>query len=110
MDCIFCKIRDKEIPSEFIYEDDKCVAFKDIQPKDEVHILIVPKKHIPTVADVTEEDEPLLGHLVVTAKKIAAEKKLIGYRLQFNVGKSGGQLVFHIHLHLIGHTRVVEEK
>lgn len=103
MDCIFCKIRDKEIPSGFEYEDEKCIVISDIHPKDRIHLLIVPKKHIPTVTDVTEEDEHLLGHLVVTGKKLAKDKNLIGYKLQFNVGASGGQEVFHIHLHVIGH-------
>lgn len=103
MDCILCKIRDKQIPSNFEYEDEKCIAFNDIHPKDKTHILIVPKKHIPTVADVGEEDEHLLGHLIVTAKRLAKQKNLTGYKLQFNVGASAGQEVFHIHLHLIGH-------
>ena len=102
-DCLFCKIVSQEIPSPLIYEDEKCVAFADIHPKDKTHLLIVPKKHIATVAEVTEENEHLLGHLVVTAKRLAAEKKLEGYKLQFNVGKSAGQEIFHIHLHLIGH-------
>lgn len=103
MDCIFCKIRDKEIPSEFVFEDENCIVFHDINPKDKVHLLVVPKKHIPTVADVTDEDEHLLGHLIVTAKRLAKEKGLTGYKLQFNVGATAGQEVFHIHLHLIGH-------
>ena len=102
-DCIFCKIRDKEIPSKQVYEDEKVLAFEDINPKDQVHLLIVPKKHIPTVAEVSQDDEILLGHLVIVAKKLAKENNLTGYKLQFNVGKTAGQIVFHVHLHLMGH-------
>lgn len=102
-DCIFCKIITKSIPTDIVYEDDKCIAINDIHPKDDTHMLILPKKHISTVADADESDEPLLGHLLVTAKRIAKEKQLIGYKLLINVGKEGGQEVFHIHLHLIGH-------
>lgn len=103
IDCIFCKIISQQIPSPLIYEDEKCVAFADIHPKDKTHLLIVPREHIPTVADVNAEQEPLLGHLITTGKKLAQMLNLSGYKLQFNVGKEGGQEVFHIHLHLIGH-------
>ncbi len=102
-DCLFCKIIAKKIPATIVYEDEKCVAFADIHPKDKTHLLVVPREHIATVADATEAQEPLLGHLVVTAKKLAQQASLVGYKLQFNVGKEGGQEVFHIHLHLIGH-------
>lgn len=102
-DCLFCKIISQEIPSPLLYQDEKCVAFADIHPKDSTHLLIIPREHIPTVLDATEAQEPLLGHLVITAKRIAQERGLVGYKLQFNVGKEGGQEVFHIHLHLIGH-------
>lgn len=102
-DCIFCKIIEEKIPSHIVYQDDMCIAFDDINPKDKVHVLIVPRKHIPTVKDVVLEDEPLLGHLVITAKKIANQLNLEGYKLQFNVGASAGQDVFHVHLHLMGH-------
>lgn len=102
-DCLFCKIVDQRIPSPLLYQDEKCVAFADIHPKDKTHILIIPREHIDTVASATTEQEPLLGHLIVTAKRIAQERGLAGYKLQFNVGKEGGQEVFHIHLHLIGH-------
>ncbi len=102
-DCLFCKIVSQEIPSPLLHQDDKCVAFADIHPKDSTHLLIVPREHIATVADATEEQEPLLGHLLVTAKKLAQQEQLVGYKLQLNVGKEGGQEVFHIHLHLIGH-------
>lgn len=102
-DCIFCKIINKEIPSELIYEDDEIVAFNDISPKANHHILIVPKKHIPTINDLNEEekDDALVGRMMLIAKKIAKDKDLSGYNLQFNVGKSAGQIIFHIHLHLM---------
>jgi len=101
-DCIFCKIVAGEIPAEKVFEDDDVLAFADIQPAAPVHILIIPKRHIATIADADEEDAELLGKLILTAKKIAAEQGLSGYKLNFNVGKDGGQVVFHVHLHLLG--------
>lgn len=102
-DCLFCKIINKEIPSEPVYEDDEIIAFNDIHPQAETHILIVPKKHIPTINDLNEKekDELLIGKMTLIARNIAKEKGLSGYKLQFNVGESAGQIVFHIHLHLI---------
>lgn len=100
-DCIFCKIISKQIPSEFIYEDDLCVAFNDIHPKAKHHILIVPKAHIPAISDIEESNSALVGHLIYVAKKLGVEKNLEHYRLQFNVGRGAGQEVFHIHLHLL---------
>jgi histidine triad (HIT) family protein len=101
VDCVFCKIINKEIPSEFLYEDQFCIAFKDINPKTETHLLIVPKKHIPTIIDMEEGDEKIMGHLVVCAKKIGEQLNLPGYMLQINVGKDGGQEVFHVHMHMM---------
>ena len=98
-DCIFCKIISKEIPSEFLYEDDQCVAFNDIHPKAKTHLLIVPKKHIATVADISDDDSDLMAHLILVAKNLGIKKDLSSYKLQFNVGKGAGQEVFHIHLH-----------
>ncbi len=103
---IFEKIIDGEIPSSPLYEDEKCLVIRDIAPKAPVHLLILPKKHIPTIADAGEEDTELLGHLILVAKKMAAEQDLQGYKLLFNVGSAGGQVVFHIHLHLLGGGRV----
>ena len=102
-ECIFCKIIGKEIPTEMLYEDDEIVAFNDINPKAKHHVLILPKKHIPTIKDLneTEQDELLVGKLVLVARDIAKERGLEGYNLQFNVGESAGQIIFHIHLHLI---------
>lgn len=102
-DCIFCKIWDKKVPSEILYEDPEVIAFKDINPLARVHILIVPKKHIATIAEIKEADESLLGHMIYVAKKLGDENKLKSYQLQFNVGRAAGQLVWHVHLHLMSH-------
>ena len=99
--CLFCKIINKEVPSDIIYEDEKVIAFKDIHPKAPIHLLIVPKKHIPSVDHLEMEDKTLMGELILTAQKIAREKKLKGYRLQINVGRPAGQLIDHLHLHLL---------
>jgi len=99
--CLFCKIINKEVPSDIIYEDEKVIAFKDIHPKAPIHLLIVPKKHIPSVDHLEIEDKTLMGELILTAQKIAREKKLKGYRLQINVGRPAGQLIDHLHLHLL---------
>lgn len=101
-DCLFCKILNKEVDSEIVYEDDLCVAFKDINPKSRVHLLVVPRKHIPTIADLEEGDEKLMGHLIGVAKKLAEENECNGYQLLFNVGREVGQIIFHVHLHLMG--------
>lgn len=102
--CIFCKIANKELPSEIIYEDENFAAFKDIHPIAPSHFLIVPKKHIPTLDHIALHDRELIGEMILTAKKIAQEIGLSqsGYRLIFNVGKDAGQTVDHIHLHLLG--------
>ncbi len=101
MDCIFCKIINKEIPSDIVYENDKVIAFKDISPKAPVHILVVTKKHIASIDHIEEGDKELMGDLILAAKNIAREKGLKGYKLLINVGREGGQIVDHIHLHLI---------
>ena len=104
MDCIFCKIANKEIQSDILHEDEEVVAFKDIEPKAPVHILIIPKKHISSINNLKEEDEMLIGRLVLIARNLAKENGIseTGYRLIFNAGKDAGQTVVHIHLHLIG--------
>ncbi len=111
MSCVFCKIANKEIPTEFLYEDDLTVAFRDIHPIAPVHILVVPKKHVESVANITEADEQLMGRLILAAKKIADDLKISkeGYKLLFRVGRHGGQEVGHIHLHLIGGARLSED-
>lgn len=106
--CIFCKIINKEIPAEIIYENDFVIAFNDINPKAPIHILIVPKKHIATIDDVTEADKNMINELIFAAQKIAREKNISqdGYRLVFNIKNHGGQEVEHIHLHLLGGTKL----
>jgi len=103
-DCLFCKIVEGTIPSRKAYEDDSVVAFHDIQPQAPVHLLVIPKKHIATMNDCGPEDQALLGHLLLSAKKIAAEAGLAegGYRLVNNCGRDSGQVVFHVHWHILG--------
>jgi histidine triad (HIT) family protein len=103
-DCIFCKIINKEISTEFLKENDELVVFKDIHPLAPVHLLIVPKKHIRSINDLSEEDRYSVSSLIMTAKEMAKQFSVdkTGYRLFFNVEKGGGQEVFHLHLHLIG--------
>jgi len=104
MECIFCRIVAGEIPSKKVYEDEHVVAFEDIRPQAPVHILVIPRRHIPTVNDLTDEDAQLVGRLVLVAKKIASERGVAesGYRLVLNCNRDSGQEVFHIHLHLLG--------
>jgi histidine triad (HIT) family protein len=104
MNCLFCNIVAGSIPANVVYEDDQVVAFRDINPQAPTHILIIPKKHISTINDITQEDGPLLAWLIQTAKKLAVDEGLSdeGYRLVFNVNSHGGQAVYHIHLHLLG--------
>lgn len=102
-DNIFLKIIDKKIPAKIVYEDDRCLAFHDIGPKAPVHVLLIPKKVIPTHADITEADEALVGHLHAVAAKLAKDLGLTdGYRLVINCGERAGQTVPHLHLHLLG--------
>ncbi len=104
MVCLFCKILKKEIPANVVYEDDIIIAFKDIKPIAPIHILIIPKKHINSLADIKIEDVDLIGKLMLTAKKIAEDFNIAqkGYKLVMRVGKDGGQEIDHIHLHLLG--------
>ncbi|TMV44616.1 histidine triad nucleotide-binding protein [Paenibacillus mesophilus] len=104
MDCIFCKIVKGEIPSKKVFENDKVLAFHDIQPAAPAHVLVIPKKHIPSMKEAAEEDRELLGEVLLTAKKVAEELGISdsGYRLINNVGSDGGQVVYHIHVHVLG--------
>lgn len=103
MDCIFCKIIAGNIPSKKVFEDEQVYAFADIDPRAPVHILIVPKKHIPSLAAADASDTPLLGHIHAMAAKLAQEKGLAnGFRTVINTGPDGGQTVSHLHLHLLG--------
>ena len=106
--CLFCKILNKEIPANVVYEDDTIIAFKDIKPIAPIHILIIPKKHISSLADIKIEDVDLMGELMLTAKKIAEDLNIAqkGYKLIMRVGKDGGQEIGHIHLHLLGGTKL----
>ena len=99
---IFARIIDKEIPADIVYEDDRCLAFRDISPVAPTHILVIPKTPIDMIENMTEDQEGLVGHLVFAATKIAKAEKLEGFRLVMNNGAKGGQSVFHIHLHIIG--------
>ena len=102
-DCIFCKIIAGDIPSSKVYEDDKIYAFKDIHPKAKVHILVVPKKHIETLAHAKADDAELLSHMILSLPKIAREQGLeSGFRTVLNTGAGGGQEVFHMHFHILG--------
>lgn len=103
-DCLFCKIIDGKIPADLVYQDDQVIAFNDINPQAPVHMLVVPRKHIATLNDVTNNNEPLVGHLVKVAAQLAKDNNLQkdGYRTVMNCNEHGGQTVFHIHLHLLG--------
>ena len=101
MYCVFCKIAKKEAPAEIAYEDDQFVVFPDIRPKAPLHLLLIPKKHIPTLQEAQESDTELMGRLLLTAQKVGRLKHLKGYKLQMSVGREGGQEIDHLHLHLL---------
>ncbi|MEP7243615.1 MAG: histidine triad nucleotide-binding protein [Gammaproteobacteria bacterium] len=104
MPTLFERIIAGELPADFVYKDDRVVAFRDIRPRAPVHILIVPLKPIPTVNDIANEDEPLIGHLFTVARDLAKKEGIAedGYRLVVNVNQHGGQEVYHLHVHLVG--------
>jgi histidine triad (HIT) family protein len=103
-DCLFCKIAQGDIPADIIYEDDRVIAFDDIHPKAPIHKLIIPRKHIATVNDLSIEDNELIGHMTQIAKKLAKDFEVdqSGYRILMNCNKNAGQEVFHLHMHLLG--------
>jgi histidine triad (HIT) family protein len=102
-DCLFCKISRKEIPAKLVYENEEIFAFEDIQPQAPSHILICPRKHLVSLTEAAAEDAAMLGRMQLIAAKLAVERKLTdGYRTVFNNGRSAGQSVFHLHLHLLG--------
>ena len=103
MSCLFCRIVSGEIPASKIYEDDEVVAFRDINPQAPLHVLIIPRKHIPTLNDLTSDDDALIGAMHRAAVQIAKEHGVAerGYRTVFNTNRGAGQTVFHIHLHLL---------
>jgi histidine triad (HIT) family protein len=102
--CIFCKIAAGEIPAKKVHEDEEVVAFRDLNPQAPTHVLIIPKRHVPSLADAVEGDGALLGRLLLAARDIAVQEGIAGagYRVVTNSGELGGQSVFHIHLHLLG--------
>ena len=104
MSCLFCKIINKEIPAQIVYEDQNVLAFKDISPQAPVHLLVIPKKHIASINEAGVEDEQLIGKMILAAQKLANEAGIAkgGYRIVLNCNEDGGQTVFHIHLHLLG--------
>jgi histidine triad (HIT) family protein len=104
MDCIFCKITEGTLPSRKVYEDEQVLAFHDINPEAPVHILVIPKKHIASLNEVSPADTELLGRVMLAAQQVAREAGLAsdGYRVVANTGPHSGQLVFHLHLHVLG--------
>jgi histidine triad (HIT) family protein len=103
-DCLFCKISQGQTDTEMLYENETLVVFKDINPAAPVHLLIVPKKHIRSVNDLTDPDQPILSEMILVAREMAVEQGIdkSGYRIFINVERGGGQVIFHLHLHLIG--------
>ena len=103
---VFTKIINKEIPADIVYEDELCLAFKDINPQAPVHILLIPKKEIPSSQEIKKEDQSLMGHLMVKIPEIAEKLNLSTYRLVVNTGEDAGQTVSHIHIHILGGRRL----
>src|SRR5215470_12675159 len=103
-ECLFCKIVNREINATIVYEDDRVVAFNDINPQGPTHVLVVPRRHIETLNDLTPEDDQLVGEVIRRAAAIAEQRGIAagGYRTVFNTNREAGQTVFHIHLHLLG--------
>ncbi len=100
---LFERIIDREIPATILYEDDHCIAFRDINPQAPTHVLVVPRKPIPSLDDVADDEAALAGHLLLVARKLAADEGLTdGYRVVINCGRDGGQSVDHLHVHLLG--------
>ncbi|TVS12360.1 MAG: histidine triad nucleotide-binding protein [Wenzhouxiangella sp.] len=105
---LFMKIIEREIPADIVYENDRVLAFRDIDPQAPTHVLIIPKKRIPTINDLGPDDAGLIGEMVLAARDVARQEGLSedGYRLVFNCNRDGGQSVYHIHLHLLGGRRL----
>ena len=103
-DCIFCKIIAGEIACEKVYEDENILAFHDINPAADVHVLVIPKKHIASLNELSDSDEQLIGKFMLSIPKVAKKMGLKGFKTIFNTGKEGGQTVFHIHAHILGGT------
>lgn len=108
MDCIFCQIVAGKIPSDILYQDEEIIAFRDINPQAPIHLLVISKKHIPSLVQVSDTESSLMGHMVIVANKLAKQEGVFesGYRLVINCGKNGGQLVSHLHMHVLGGRRL----
>lgn len=103
MSCLFCRIIEGEIPATKVYEDESCIAFRDINPQAPTHVLVIPRKHIASIKDMTADDETLLGHVLMVCGEIAKQENLKdGFRTVINTGEGVGQSVFHIHAHVLG--------
>ena len=104
MDCVFCQIVAGKLPSEILYQDEEIIAFRDISPMAPVHLLVVPRRHVTYLSELSEADSPLMGHMIVIANRLAKKEGIAesGYRLVINSGKEGGQIVLHLHLHVLG--------
>ena len=111
MDCIFCKIVAGEIPADILHQDENMIAFRDIEPVAPTHLLIIPKKHIPSLVQLSEADLSLLGDMIEVANQLARKEGVAesGYRLVINCGEQGGQLVPHLHMHLLGGKRLSDK-
>ncbi|MCK5262880.1 MAG: histidine triad nucleotide-binding protein [Gammaproteobacteria bacterium] len=107
-DCLFCKILDGEIPCDRVYENDQVVAFRDVNPQAPTHVLVIPRKHISTVNDLTADDKNIVGEMMLAAKAVAKQDGIeeSGYRMVMNCNEGAGQTVFHIHLHILGGRRM----
>lgn len=110
VDCIFCKIAKGSVVSDTVFEDDVVKAFTDIHPKAPVHLLVISKEHVVSIAHLEENHAALIQRMIYTAKKIAHEKGLEGYKLLFNVGREGGQVIDHLHLHILGGWKDADER
>lgn len=111
MDCIFCQIAAGKVPSNILYQDEEVIAFRDINPLAPTHLLIIPKRHIPSLAHLSEAELSLIGHMVDVANQLAKKEGIAekGYRLVINCGEQGGQLVPHLHMHLLGGKRLSDK-
>ena len=104
MDCIFCQIAAGDLPSDTLYQDEEIIAFRDINPMAPTHVLIIPKKHIPSLVQLSDAETPIIGHMTKVANQLAKQEGISekGYRLVISCGKEGGQVVSHLHMHLLG--------
>ncbi len=111
MDCIFCQIITGKVPGEILYQDEEVIAFRDINPQAPTHLIIIPKRHIPSLTHLSEAELPLIGQMINIANQLAKREGISesGYRLVINCGKEGGQLVPHLHLHLLGGRKLSNE-